>query len=340
MTASATIVDRWRLETRAPWRRQPLQEWHHFIVFHARGTLLVNFSREVDPDGVVVARVIVIHHGATWTHDLVSTADARFSPDGRRAEIAGHRLEIADDAWTVHTATRDRTISAQLRFTTTTRPLVARNREVAADGHLHWVMYPATTVSGAMHVDGETIELDRVAGYHDHNWGHFAWGDDFGWEWGIVAAGGPSATTLVCSALTNRSRSRTAIQQLFLWADGAHVWTARGPEIQRHTAGRWPQIRAPRLPAVLSVATPYSASVPPRELVFSAADGPRRVDAHVTLQARSQILIPDAHDPLGVVVLNECIGSARVRHQLGDELLHDDERPCVFEILEGGGRAR
>ena len=342
MTRRAALVDRWRLEPRATWTRQPLQEWHHFIVFFAGGTLLVNLSRELRLDGSIRGRAIVLVHGRddTWSQDLVDVPDPEFSSDGLHARIAGHRLDIDDDGWTLRTATRDRSVAATLRFTPDASPLVARNREVGPDGNLHWVMYPAATATGIVHVGGDTHTLERAVAYHDHNWGQFAWGDDFGWEWGIVAPSGESATTLVCSALTNRTRSRTAIQQLFLWTGGTHGWTARGAEITRHAGGRWPTLRVPRLPAVLSLATPYSASVPPRELEFTAVDGPRRVEVRVTLQARSQILIPDDHDPLAVVVLNECIGTARVRHTLHDQVQHDGESPCVFEVLEGSGHAR
>ncbi|MBZ5710994.1 hypothetical protein [Nannocystis pusilla] len=342
MIRRIAVVDRWRLDPRAAWTRQPVQEWHHFIVFFAGGTLLVNLSREVRVDGEIFGRAIVLVHGHddAWSQDLVSSPDPEFSPDGLYARIAGHQLDIDDEGWSLRTATRDRSVAATLRFTPEAPPLVARNREVGPDGNLHWVMYPAATVSGVVRAGGETYTLDRAAGYHDHNWGHFAWGDDFGWEWGIVSPSGEAATTVVCSALTNRTRSRTAIQQLFLWSGGAHVWTARGAEIVRQAGGRWSTLRVPRLPAVLSLATPCSASVPPRELEFTAVDGPRRVDVEVTLGARSQILIPDDHDPLAVVVLNECIGTARVRHTLHGHLQHDGESPCVFEVLEGTGRAR
>ena len=96
----------------------------------------------------------------------------------------------------------------------------------------------------------------------------------------------------------------------------------------------------PRLPAILSLATPSSTSVPPREIDITAGDGRHRVDVHVTLRARAQVLIPDEHEPCSVVALNECVGSARVRHTLDGEVQHEGESPCVYEVLEGGARAR
>ena len=327
-----SLVDRWRLESRPAWVRQPTHEWHHFIVFLERGTLLVNVSRHVGIDERVVGRVIVLYHahGGEWRHGLTSSEDARFSADGRRASVAAHHLEIDDEGWDLRASTPDGRVEAALRFTTAHAPLISRNSAIARQSDFHWIMYPDVEARGTLRVDGEIIAIDRAGAYHDHNWGAFAWGDDFGWEWGIVSPAGDTRTAVVCTALTDRARAVIRVQQMFLWVDGVHVWTARGADIERRTGGRWPGTRVPRLPSVLSVATPYSASVPPREVALTASDGRRRVEVRVSSAACAQVLIPDEHRPTGVVVLNECLGAAHVRHTLGDELVYEGESPCVY----------
>jgi hypothetical protein len=44
----------------------------------------------------------------------------------------------------------------------------------------------AGTFSGELRVGGELIRIDRLAGYHDHNWGYWK---DVRWQWGQVASG-------------------------------------------------------------------------------------------------------------------------------------------------------
>ena len=57
--------------------------------------------------------------------------------------------------------------------------LLLRSRSPVAAG-ASWPSSPSSHSS-----QGETLALD-MRGYHDHNWGRFRWGDDFGWIWGSV----------------------------------------------------------------------------------------------------------------------------------------------------------
>lgn len=345
MTAARSLgrsparADRFRLEPRSAWVTLPSHEWHHFIVFFDGGTLLVNFSREARGDDPPVGRVIVLHHDGAWRHGMTSGEPARVTADGLHMAVASHRLDLDDQGWSLRVGTPDGRLTAALRFTPAGAPLISRNSEITPDGSFHWIMYPDVEASGTVRLEGVAREVQAARAYHDHNWGQFAWGDDFGWEWGIVAPSGADRTAVVCTALTDRSRSVTRVQQLFLWSGGAHVWTARGSEIRRRASGRWPTWRAPRIPAALSLATPPAISIPPREVDITATDGHRRVDVEVRSLARAQVLIPDERRACGVVALNECVGTARLRHSLDGALLHEGESPCVYEVLEGGAGA-
>jgi hypothetical protein len=57
-----------------------------------------------------------------------------------------------------------------------------------AGGWLSGYVVPvlAGTFHGRLHVGGETISADGLAGYHDHNWGYW---DGVRWQWGQVANG-------------------------------------------------------------------------------------------------------------------------------------------------------
>lgn len=67
------------------------------------------------------------------------------------------------------------------------------NVEVPELMQLDWVSYmPAARVSGVMHYQGQTIQINNALGYHDHNYGY--WPEAiFNWLWAQFS--GVSATT-------------------------------------------------------------------------------------------------------------------------------------------------
>ena len=65
---------------------------------------------------------------------------------------------------------------------------------------------------------GEEIRFDDDVAYHDHNWGRFQWGGDFGWIWGTIL---PPDTempwSLVFLQMTDRRRLHCLSQALYVW---------------------------------------------------------------------------------------------------------------------------
>ena len=43
---------------------------------------------------------------------------------------------------------------------------------------------PKMKVTGTLTTNEGTYALKNARGYHDHNWGYWAWSDDIGWNWG------------------------------------------------------------------------------------------------------------------------------------------------------------
>ena len=53
---------------------------------------------------------------------------------------------------------------------------------------MSWLFVPRLRADGWLRIGGREHRFDNDLAYHDHNWGRFWWGDDFGWTW----AHGPS----------------------------------------------------------------------------------------------------------------------------------------------------
>ena len=335
---SVADVDRWRLPEPDAWSGRPAWEWHHFILFGDDGITLLNLSRELRADGSVHGRVMLLRHGEGWTTLVKSYERLVFPRHGRFAAIGPHELTLEPEGWQLDLGDPALGLEGSLRLRPKTAGLLARNRALGAGAHFHWASYPVLAVDGTLWVQGRRLVLDGSIAYHDHNWGAFAWGEDFGWEWCVIPPTAEVSMAVLCSSLTNRPRSVTRLQQVFVWTDDVHRWTARGSEIEHRAGGRWPPGAPTRVPAALSLVTPPLAGLPPRQVRVSACDAPHQVDINIELEDRCQVLIPSQVDLLGAMVLNECVGTARVAYTRGDEHL-ELVGPCVFEFLQGDGRA-
>ena len=73
------------------------------------------------------------------------------------------------------------------------RPFVVNNQPIG-EGRMCWLFVPRLRADGWLRIDGQEHRFESELAYHDHNWGRFSWGDDFGWTWGTILparAGGP-----------------------------------------------------------------------------------------------------------------------------------------------------
>jgi hypothetical protein len=150
------------------------------------------------------------------------------------------------------------------------------------------------------------VALGAAAGYHDHNWGRWRWGDDLGWEWGCFAgpAGGP---VLVYTRTTDRGHRRGS-RPVLLVHDGARNRTFTGRSV---TAKYVRELRdAPRrLPGALAVLH-CDRAMPrlPAEVELRADDGHDSIRVRFRARAAAQIVTTELALP-GYGFIHEIAGS-------------------------------
>src|SRR6185369_2377454 len=64
------------------------------------------------------------------------------------------------------------------------RPFEVADPMPLGSGWISWYLVPRMDISADWDLTGKASHQKHIAGYHDHNWGRWHWGDDFGWEWG------------------------------------------------------------------------------------------------------------------------------------------------------------
>ncbi|AJK81188.1 hypothetical protein PICSAR240_03756 [Mycobacterium avium subsp. paratuberculosis] len=219
------------------------KEWHHFVV-HGRGVrLLINFSFNNEAFGAdgarLTPRVIVIARDERWT-GAVARFDERavhVSADLGELSVGGNRMTIVPDGYRVAIDLPDKDIHGELHFTSTSRPFVVRN-EPAGEGRVSWLFVPRLRADGWLRIGGADHRVCDDLAYHDHNWGRFRWGDDFGWTWGTILPAEPDDPwSMVFAQITDRSRLRCVSRSLYVWHRDEPAAIFRHAAVRARTEG-------------------------------------------------------------------------------------------------------
>ena len=122
---------------------------------------------------------------------------------------------------------------------------------------MSWLFVPRLRADGWLRIGGQEHRFEDDLAYHDHNWGRFWWGDDFGWTWGTILPREPDDPwSMVFLQMTDRRRLRFLSQALYVWhhdepaaifrhaAVQTHVRSASRPRSGLHPAA--PDATAPR----------------------------------------------------------------------------------------------
>ncbi len=323
------------------------KEWLHFAV-HAPGLdVLVNFSVVDEPVGgqrpgghhagpwAETARItLLVRDERGWTGD-VDTYRAQ-DVDVRTGEIhmrMGRNLVCYEDgAYTIRARARGRDIACDLRLAPACMPVLAPNIPLETGPPIHWCVLPRSLATGTVRVDGVEHTLSDAPSYHDHNWGRWKWGDDFAWEWGFGLPDDPAEPwSMVFVRLTNRARSRTMAQGLFLWHDGVQRRTFREHDMEVWHAGYLRPRSVVKVPAVMGLLHPEQPTDVPEQLHFRAEVRGDQVVGRFDSEDVAQVVIPGERE-YNVTIINEVSGRVHLSGQVGGEPveLHGS---AVFEFL-------
>jgi len=328
--------DFWRVRPSAE-GAAPFKEWQHFVVLAPGLDVLVNFSLGSSPgstdDGERLGRVIVLVRTARWT-GLVDTAGRlALSRDGARGQFGDHRVEIREAGYRVVVDAPADGVVIDVTMRPVTVPVTARRQRLAPGCHLDWSLTARLAVDGRIEVGGQTYPLAGAVGYHDHNWGQFAWGDDFTWEWGCVLPIDRGADwAVVYSSLLNGARTQLALEQVFVWRGGLNVLAAGGVDVTARGRGRYRARPELRLPRPMALVQPRLDADVPHRLEVTARSAGDELTLRFTPESTAQLLVPSERSPRGVVTINECVGPVELEGRLDGQPIHWEGRG-VFELV-------
>jgi len=340
MSALLARSDFVRAPVLAAARPAGFKEWHHFVV-HGRGLrLLINFSltnEVVGGDDVRLApRVIVIAHDENWT-GAIERFDGRaldVSADLGELTIGGNRMTVLPDGYHVAINLPDKEIRGELRFTSTSRPFVVRNQPLG-DGRISWLFVPRLRVEGWLAISGREHHMENDLAYHDHNWGRFRWGDDFGWTWGTILPTSPRGPwSMVFLQTTDRSRLRCLSQALYVWHHDEPAAIFRHAAVQTRSDGRLSRAADCTLPPPMRLLLDGEVPGVPERIDISATRAGDKVHAEFRSRSYARLAQPSEVWLDRSTVLCETGGTVRASGTIKGEDF-DFVGTGVFEFLYG-----
>jgi hypothetical protein len=319
MLADTLRVPAW-LDPSAP----AYKDWLHLIIFdHRTGAVgLVNMSLHgspADPRFRVVGTALFELPGTGWAGNLVIRGldEARLGTAAVGLDAVALAIDHAAGAIQAAACLPADRLDLELTATAIEDALAVDRPLPLGPGWISWYVVPRLSASGRVRIGDLVVSLDGASAYHDHNWGRWHWGDNFGWEWGSFLAPAPGLA-LVLARTTDRSHRRRDPPLLLI----------RGPEMSRRFVGAAVDIRYEgrldvplrRVPGAMAALRSDRAKPDlPARLHILADDGIDRVEVVFTARACAQLVLADPIRP-GHSFVHESTGTFTLTGRLGGVL--------------------
>jgi len=336
------IVDRPHVPDAGDPHASTYKEWWHFnLLDDASGLdVIVNLSLSgnVREAGRGEANLILLAHepGIGWSGGVTRFDGLAAQVDEVSVDIAlgEHRLAFADDHYEMRLVPdAESDIAVDLRLAPLTEPMMVWKNTPIGSGHINWVIIPSLSAAGSVRVGEREYPIRIARAYHDHNWGHWRWGENFGWDWGFCSSATEveaAPLSLVYDRTVDRTGQQIAEHSLALWHGEALLkFFSRRMMRMRKTGHYRGKVR--RIPGVASLMEPSAVGTIPARVDIVARDGADWVEATYIPDTAIQIGIP-RETGFGLVELNETLGWLTMSGEVAGMSFTVTRRSC-FEFV-------
>jgi hypothetical protein len=181
-------------------------------------------------------------------------------------------------------------ISAELG----SEPMDLEQRMPLGSGWISWCLVQNMSLSGEWSINDRPTTLIKVPAYHDHNWGRWNWGDDFGWEFGCFLRDPHNldSPSLVFACTTDRSHQHRGMP--FLLADSGSARRRFSAENIKLELGGQFDLPLHRIPGAMAALHPEMAEPRlPRTVEIRALQGSDYVSIFFIARAAAQFVTAD-----------------------------------------------
>jgi hypothetical protein len=321
-------------------RPDGFKEWYHFVV-HGQGCrLLINFSLNNEAPSAghlrLTPRMIVIAHDQQWTGAIERFDDSELDVSAGLGDltIGGNRMIVRPDGYHVIVNLPVHDIRGELYFTSVSRPFAVNNQQLG-NGRMSWLFVPRLRADGWLRIGGHERRFESDVAYHDHNWGHFRWGDDFGWTWStILPRDSDDPWSLVFLQMTDRLRLRSLSQALYVWHYDQPAAIFRHAAVQMRSYGPLDRAADCTLPAPMRLLLDGEVPAVPERIEITATRAGDVVHAEFWPRSYARLAQPSEVHLDRSTVLCEATGVARACGSIKGEDI-EFAGTGVFEFLHG-----
>jgi hypothetical protein len=283
------------------------KDWYHFVLWEpANGwRVLANVSLTGGGERASLQYTLVayapgqaagmqgVSRGSPWHAGMVRTEPL---------SIRGNEVELVlrDRGWHLDLQPPRLDLALQLHARADSTPLLVTEESPFGSGHIGWGLVPRLSVDGELRACGQRVAIsDDWFCYQDHNFGRFAWGGDFGWEWLVAHAAVPDgrAFTVVIDLRTDRSHQRSGLPYVFIFAGHELRKVFLGPAMTLQWTWSDRAVLPPRLPGTMATLLADRTERVPTGLSVRGADERDQLHLQLVFDAHLQVVAPDAIQP-------------------------------------------
>lgn len=301
------------------------KEWYHFCILSPEIEAIVNFSvmqdnRPAAPPGSRIARIILLTHHQSWDGDVeeIPAREVRLNRGRIQLQFGHNTLSFQQGVFRLSVALSMRPITLELELRPATYPILRSRARIGA-GKIDWLVLPHLQATGRIVVDRKVYQLENVPAYHDHNWGHWLWGQDFAWEWGFVLPfQGQADWSLVFDRMSNRGRTQVDELKLSVWKADRLRRIFVHHHLNVRPDGYLAPNRVDKFPRIMALIAPEKTTDVPKIMHIEAASGNDHLTWQFEAESLAQIVIPNETD-LRETTINEVLGMMNVSGEIQGE---------------------
>src|SRR5205823_6167063 len=183
------------------------------VLDHRSGVIgLINLSLNGPPDDArsrAVGTALFDVPGYGWVGNLEIRSMAEAGIGSASVALRNVALAVDHRAGTVSASVRlpDEGLFLSQVAAVQSQVLDIEDRMPLGSGWFGWYVIPRLRLRGSGVLGGTPVDFEEASAYHDHSWGRWRWGDDFGWDWAVLFVP-PPGPAFVLARTTDRDHRR------------------------------------------------------------------------------------------------------------------------------------
>lgn len=306
------------------------KDWYHVVLLHAASGSRAIANVNLDGSGAdAVLEWTLVVHAPGEPSRLYGTSRSQIWRPGmvqaRPLAILGSDVSYGFDGQQIALRIAPRDIELQLNLVArpTATPLLVSEGAPFGSGYFGWGIMPVLQAEGEIAACGRSEPIDSSwFCYHDHNFGRFRWGEDFGWEWLVAHAVGDGGEpmTVIADWRTDRAHTPGGLLHVYIVIGGKVRKIFLGPAVRLRWHWHDEAALPTRLPGTMATLLADRPVRRPRAIVLDAADERDRIQLTVDVDAYFEVIAPDSCSSAATRI-GETSGLATVELRLADSCL-------------------